>query len=586
MRIVNRADPSPEQQTLNLQQAIQLAVQNHTAGDLSKAEDIYQQILQVDPNHPDVLRLLGMVFHQKGEYDCAVDLFTNAVAIKPNYAKAHNNLGTVLQKLGRLDEAISHYHMALAIKSDYAEVHYNLGNVLKELGRLEEAVASYHNADIYSDSVLQFQSSEVTGSVDNPSPLLEMCVDQLSESFLKSDSGITEVLLTLARKCLDDKKFQAAIELYDEAISQDNVGELAFAGMAWAQTIIANYKAALTYLNKAAILQNQLGDRSSTTSYEPALASLNARINKPPTPTPKDIPQSAQGWYHRYAIKYPYKNQIDSNEKFNDYFLHGLIPNTPFIRRDHRIATIGSCFAAEIARYLYNKGFISSRTNSFGNIHENIFIDDDFFNTYVIREAFETAFEADFDSPNWHNDRGGIIGDKSSRAIHYNSNQIKRLLRNSDVYIITLGIAEIWYDKVNDTVFPSGLNIDEYDDTRHGFRLSTTDENLQNIERVYAPIRKHRSDASIILTLSPVALNATFRPISCVAANSVSKAVLRVAIDQLCQRHDYDDQLFYYPSYEIVKDHFTDAYDTDGRHVKYEVVKFIMDRFSDSFLIS
>ena len=37
---------SPEHQSLTLQEAIDLAIQHHTAGDLPKAEDIYQQILQ------------------------------------------------------------------------------------------------------------------------------------------------------------------------------------------------------------------------------------------------------------------------------------------------------------------------------------------------------------------------------------------------------------------------------------------------------------------------------------------------------------------------------------------------------------
>ena len=72
---------SPEQQTLTLQEALDVGLQHHTAGDLSKAEDIYQQILQTDPNHPDALHLLGMIRHQAGEYDRAVDLITKAIVI-------------------------------------------------------------------------------------------------------------------------------------------------------------------------------------------------------------------------------------------------------------------------------------------------------------------------------------------------------------------------------------------------------------------------------------------------------------------------------------------------------------------------
>lgn len=58
---MNKAGPSPEQQTLTLQQALALAVQHHNAGDLAKAENIYQQILQTAPNYPEALHLLGVI---------------------------------------------------------------------------------------------------------------------------------------------------------------------------------------------------------------------------------------------------------------------------------------------------------------------------------------------------------------------------------------------------------------------------------------------------------------------------------------------------------------------------------------------
>ena len=149
---MNREDPSSEQQTLTLQQALDLAVQHHTAGDLSKAEGIYQQILETDPDYPDALHLLGVVSHQKGEDDRAVDLITKALAIQPDFAEAHSNLGLTLKELGRLDEAVISYHKAIDIKPDYAEAHFNLGNAFEGLGRLNEAVASYHQAlDINPD---------------------------------------------------------------------------------------------------------------------------------------------------------------------------------------------------------------------------------------------------------------------------------------------------------------------------------------------------------------------------------------------------------------------------------------------------
>ena len=51
---------SEQQQTLTIQQALDLAIQHHTAGRLSQAEDIYRQVLQPAPNQAHVLHLLGV----------------------------------------------------------------------------------------------------------------------------------------------------------------------------------------------------------------------------------------------------------------------------------------------------------------------------------------------------------------------------------------------------------------------------------------------------------------------------------------------------------------------------------------------
>ena len=92
-----------QQQTLSVQQVIDLAAQHHKEGRLSQAETIYQQILQSDPNQPIALHLLGVIAHQMGRSDvAAVDLITKALSIKPDYAEAHNNLGNVFRELGKL----------------------------------------------------------------------------------------------------------------------------------------------------------------------------------------------------------------------------------------------------------------------------------------------------------------------------------------------------------------------------------------------------------------------------------------------------------------------------------------------------
>ncbi len=142
----NNSNATNGQQTLTLQQAIDLALKYHTAGDLPKADNIYRQILQAEPNHPVALHLLGVIAHQVGKNDIAIDFIRRALAHKPDYAEAYNSLGAALKGQGMVDEAIESYHKALAIKPEYVEAHCNLGNALTEQGKSNDAIARYREA--------------------------------------------------------------------------------------------------------------------------------------------------------------------------------------------------------------------------------------------------------------------------------------------------------------------------------------------------------------------------------------------------------------------------------------------------------
>ena len=131
---------------LIIKQAIDLAVQYQQAGDLLKAEGIYQTILQTEPNHPVAIHMLGLKAHQEGSHDIAVDLIRKSLAIEPNSAIWHKNLGVVLREQSKFNEAIESYQKALTIKPNYAEVYYNLGNALVGLNKMGEAAESFQKA--------------------------------------------------------------------------------------------------------------------------------------------------------------------------------------------------------------------------------------------------------------------------------------------------------------------------------------------------------------------------------------------------------------------------------------------------------
>ena len=142
----DKADTNSKPQTLTLQQALDLAVEHHTSGDLPRAESIYNQILQSDPNQPQALHLLGVIAFQGGDNERAIELIEKALSIHPDYAEAHSNLGNVLKKLGRIDEAIARYKRALVLKPDYTDAYNNLGAAFLETYKLDDALASFQKA--------------------------------------------------------------------------------------------------------------------------------------------------------------------------------------------------------------------------------------------------------------------------------------------------------------------------------------------------------------------------------------------------------------------------------------------------------
>jgi len=128
------------------QQAFELAVQYHQAGNFPQAEQLYRQILQADPRHVGALHLLGLIAHQFGRSDLAIEYISEAVQLYPDFPEARNNLAIILMENGRLDEAVSQFHEALRLVPHFAEALNNLGNALKAKGQPVEAEAHYRRA--------------------------------------------------------------------------------------------------------------------------------------------------------------------------------------------------------------------------------------------------------------------------------------------------------------------------------------------------------------------------------------------------------------------------------------------------------
>ncbi len=95
-----------------ISEALAIAVQHHQAGRLQAAEQVYRQILAVEPNQPDAIHLLGVIASRLGRPEVAVQYIERAIQLRGSDGAFHYNLGNALLAQGRPDEAIACFQRA------------------------------------------------------------------------------------------------------------------------------------------------------------------------------------------------------------------------------------------------------------------------------------------------------------------------------------------------------------------------------------------------------------------------------------------------------------------------------------------
>jgi tetratricopeptide (TPR) repeat protein len=189
--------------------AFRLTVQDHQANQLTKAEQGYRQILEVESNHPEALYGLAVLMRQKGKYQTAENLLKNLLQVQPNSIKALFSLGNLYQTQGQLSEAIEAYHQVLAVQPDVIAVYNNLGYALQQQGQWEDAIACYQKA-------LELQPDCIEAEVNKANALH-------SQGKLSPDKQAYYALLNndLGSKSRQVRDFKTAIAYYQQSISMN-----------------------------------------------------------------------------------------------------------------------------------------------------------------------------------------------------------------------------------------------------------------------------------------------------------------------------------------------------------------------------
>lgn len=238
--------------------------------------------------------------------------------------------------------------------------------------------------------------------------------------------------------------------------------------------------------------------------------------------------------------------------------------------------TIGSCFSDHVGGILSKYKF-NILKNPFGVLY----------NPQSIAQAIKLAIKHQTIAPDdliahqnsWHSFYfHSTFSDNNSNKVIEKTNaaidQTNRFLKSANYLFITFGTAWAYRHNSTGIIVSNCHKIPSTEFDR--FRL-TVDEIADEWNDLITELKKFNPNLKIIFTISPI------RHLKDGAhENQLSKSVLFLAIDKLMHRNE---QIDYFPSYEIVHDELRDYrfYANDMVHISDTAVMYLFEKFESAY---
>jgi len=276
----------------------------------------------------------------------------------------------------------------------------------------------------------------------------------------------------------------------------------------------------------------------------------------------------------------------------------------------HKVATMGSCFAQHLARYLAASGFnyyiaenppatmdpvTAKRLNygvfsaRYGNVYTVLQAEQLFDRAFGLFKPVDDVWEwnggyVDAFRPTIEPDAATSV-DEVRQSAYEHLRYVREVFRECDWLIFTLGLTEAWQSERDGAIYPlaPGVRGGSYDRSRYRFVNFTAGEVSGQLARLIKKIGDVNPSAKVLLTVSPVPLAATYEDRHVWVSTTYSKAALRVAAEEVTRQFDH---VLYFPSYEIITSPAAGGryYADDLRQVTDLGVSHVMKLFRRHFL--
>lgn len=250
-------------QQVTIQQAFQAVTQFLQSNRPADAENILRQMLQQDPNHPEIHHLLAhaanaqgrindaeiflnraislapatVVYHQNlaalmmatKRPERAIELLQRAIQIDPRSPDASIKLGLIYEEREQLDLAAEQYRRALVINPNSAEAYCNLADVLVKQSKFEPAIETYAKA-------LQINPNLAEAFANRGIALEKLGRDEeaMASTFraLQINPNMFNALRMMGGFHTRRREYELAVTYYRRAIAINSNSALGYSGLA------------------------------------------------------------------------------------------------------------------------------------------------------------------------------------------------------------------------------------------------------------------------------------------------------------------------------------------------------------------
>jgi predicted O-linked N-acetylglucosamine transferase (SPINDLY family) len=270
----------------NIAERVGRALALHQAGRIGEAEQLYRDVLCLDPDRFEALHFLGVLEAQRKNFEeadrlmsrsleinvGAADAFANharvlnslkrsenalaacqkALAIDPQSVGALVSSGIALSDLRRHEAALAAYDRALTSKPDYGPALVNRGHALFSLERFDEALACY-------EKVLAISPSDIDALVGRANAVQQRgdyeAALVLYEQVLVARPDHVAALTGCGSVLRKMHRLGESIRSYERAIASGPDQSTAVAGLLYALLLAGRFEEALAFSEKALAIE-------------------------------------------------------------------------------------------------------------------------------------------------------------------------------------------------------------------------------------------------------------------------------------------------------------------------------------------